>query len=159
MWAQLLARRWALMGIGLLALAIALAPAPATLAAPTDRHFRLEARSFEYTPPILDVDPGDRVTIDLAATDVVHGLYLDGYGLNITSDPGQTASLTFVADQPGTFRFRCSATCGALHPFMIGKLNVGPNWLLWRGLALGVLAVAAVAILAKALEPSQGSLP
>ena len=135
--------------LGLLALAIALVPAPATLAAPADRRFRIEASSFEYSPPILEVNPGDRVTLELVSTDVVHGLYLDGYGLNVESDPGQTASLAFTADRPGTFNFRCSVTCGALHPFMIGKINVGPNWLLARGLALGVLAVAAAWVIGK----------
>ena len=52
-------------------------------------------------------------------------------------------TLTFVADHAGSFRFRCSVTCGPLHPFMIGKLYVGPNWTLLRGSALAVLAAVA----------------
>ena len=48
--------------------------------------------------------------------------------------------MSFVADQAGTFRLRCSIPCGALHPFMIGTLHVGKNELLWRGLALAMLA-------------------
>jgi len=133
--------RWLM--IGLIALAIAVVPFPIASAAPTDRHFRIEASSFQYTPEAITVNPGDHVTIDLAATDVVHGLYIDGYELNVTADPGQTASLSFVADRSGTFRFRCSVTCGALHPFMIGKLNVGSNELLWRGLGFAMLAAVA----------------
>lgn len=129
--------------IGLIAFAIAVVPTPITMAAPTDRHFRIEASSFQYAPEAITVNPGDHVTIDLAATDVVHGLYIDGYDLNITADPGQTASLSFVADRAGTFRFRCSVTCGALHPFMIGKLNVGSNELLWRGFGFAMLAAVA----------------
>ena len=136
--------RWLMIGlIGLIALAIAFVPFPIASAAPTDRHFRIEASSFQYTPEAITVNPGDHVTIDLAATDVVHGLYIDGYELNVTADPGQTASLSFVADRSGTFRFRCSVTCGALHPFMIGKLNVGSNELLWRGLGFAMLAAVA----------------
>ncbi len=73
--------------------------------------------------------------------DVAHGLYLDAYELQITADPGQTESLTFIADRSGTFRFRCSLTCGDLHPFMIGKLHVGPNTLLWRGIGLACLSL------------------
>jgi len=80
------------------------------------------------------------VTIELIATDVVHGLYLDGYDLEIIANPGQTATLTFVADKPGAFRLRCSVTCGALHPFMIGKLNVGVNLLFYRAIGLSILA-------------------
>ncbi|CAG0930731.1 cytochrome c oxidase subunit II [Thermoflexales bacterium] len=132
-----------LLFIGLSALAIVMAPNPIALAAPAARHFRIEASSFQYTPAAIHVNPGDQVTIDLVATDVVHGLYIDGYDLNLTADPGQTASLSFSADRSGSFRFRCSVTCGALHPFMIGKLNVGANDLLWRAIGLGLLAISA----------------
>jgi heme/copper-type cytochrome/quinol oxidase subunit 2 len=139
-----LSPRWIV--IGLLALGIVVMPNPIALAAsagPTERHFRIEASAFQYTPEAIQVNPGDHVMIDLVSTDVVHGLYLDGYDLNVTADPGQTATLSFVADRSGSFRFRCSVTCGALHPFMIGKLNVGSNDLLWRAIGLGVLAVVA----------------
>lgn len=139
-----LSPRWIV--IGLLALTIVVVPNPIAVAAsagPAERHFRVEANSFQYTPEAIQVNPGDHVMIDLVSTDVVHGLYLDGYDLNVTADPGQTATLSFVADRTGSFRFRCSVTCGALHPFMIGKLNVGSNDLLWRAIGLGVLAVVA----------------
>jgi plastocyanin len=127
--------------LGLLALAVVFAPLPKGTAVPTAHTMRLEASSFEFSPAVIAVNPGDEVTIELTSTDVVHGLYLDGYDLAVTADPGQTATLTFTADKTGTFRFRCSVTCGALHPFMIGKLKVGQNLLLWRGLALSLLAV------------------
>ena len=122
---------------------ILVAPIPLTLAAPQERQFRIEASRYQYTPSVIHVNPGDRVTIDLTTMDVVHGLYVDGYGLNIIADPGQTTRLTFVADKPGTFALRCSAPCGPVHPFMVGKLNVGPNWLLWR--AMGIASIAAFA--------------
>jgi len=126
-----------------LALAVVLIPFPANAAAPTDKTFHILASQFEYNPAILSVNPGDRVTIELAATDVVHGLSIDGYNLAITSDPGQTARLSFVADRQGSFRFRCTVTCGNLHPFMIGKLKVGQNMVLWRAVALSGLALVA----------------
>jgi heme/copper-type cytochrome/quinol oxidase subunit 2 len=129
--------------LALAGLAIGLWPAPAAAAAQTDRHFRVEASQFAYAPATLYANLGDRITIDVVATDVEHGLYLDGYDLNVIAQPGQTAHLTFIADRAGMFRFRCSVTCGALHPFMIGKLNVGPNWLLVRAIGLAVLAVIA----------------
>lgn len=135
--------RWKWLALAGLSLAVAFLPLPPGRPAPTERYFRLEARRFAYAPAVLDVNPGDRVTIDLAALDVVHGLAVDGYDLNITADPGQTARLTFVADRAGTFRFRCTMTCGALHPFMLGKLNVGPNMLWWRAAALMMLAALA----------------
>ncbi len=129
--------------LALAGLAIGLWPAPGFLAAPTDRHFRIEASQFAYAPATLYANLGDRITIDVVATDVEHGLYLDGYDLNVIAPPGQTARLTFIADRAGDFRFRCSVTCGALHPFMIGKLNVGSNWPLMRAAGLAGLAVIA----------------
>lgn len=119
--------------------AIVFLPAPASAVPPAERQIQIEASSFAYTPGTISVNPGDVVTLELVATDMVHGLYLDGYGLSVTADPGQTARLTFVADKAGTFHFRCSVTCGPLHPFMLGRLNVGTNWLLWRALGLSLL--------------------
>jgi len=129
------------------AFAVAFAPLPFVSAptSPAPRIFRIEASQYAYSPAELHVNPGDRVTIELVSTDVVHGLYLDGYGVSVEADPGQTATLTFVANQPGSFRFRCSVTCGALHPFMIGKLTVGTNAALLRG--IGLALVGAIGIL------------
>ncbi len=126
-----------------LAIAVLIVPVPLTLAAPQERYVRIEASQFQYTPSVINVNPGDKVTIDLTSNDVVHGLYVDDYGVSITADPGQTSRLTFVADKAGTFALRCFAPCGPLHPFMVGKLNVGPNRLLWR--AIGVAGIAAFA--------------
>ncbi len=131
----------------LAALTVALAPIPLPRPTPVARTFRVVASQFAFTPPVLTVNPGDRVTIELTSADVVHGLYLDGYDLQVTADPGETATLTFTADRAGTFRFRCAVTCGDLHPFMIGKLRVGPNTLLWRGVALTLLASLAAVVL------------
>jgi len=132
------------MAFYLLALAILLVPVPTTGGEPTARTVRIEAGQFAYDPGVVAVNEGDIVTLEVVAADVVHGLYLDGYDLEVTADPGQTARLTFVADRPGTFRFRCSISCGAMHPFMIGKLTVGNNSgnnYLWRGIGLGVLVM------------------
>jgi heme/copper-type cytochrome/quinol oxidase subunit 2 len=126
-----------------LALLVAWTPLPGRLGPPAERTIRLHAVSFEYTPPVIHVNQGDRVNLEIVSTDVVHGVYIDGYGLQAIAEPGQTARLSFVANQPGSFRFRCPVACGALHPFMIGQLKVGSNGLLYRGIGLAFLAVLA----------------
>jgi cytochrome c oxidase subunit 2 len=126
----------------LLGLSILLVPFPFRWDPPAERIFRIEARRFEYSPSEIRVNPGDRVTIELAAMDVAHGLSIDGYGLSVTAEPGQSASLTFIADRSGTFRIRCTVICGGLHPFMIGKINVGVNETGWKVAALSVLIAA-----------------
>ncbi len=132
---------WRLSAVPLLAALILFLPIPSS-ASPADRTVRILASSFQYAPAIIRVNPGDRVTLELVSTDVVHGLYIDGYDLRVGADPGQTARLSFVADRTGTFRIRCSVTCGPLHPFMIGKLVVGTNGLAWRAAGLAILAAA-----------------
>jgi heme/copper-type cytochrome/quinol oxidase subunit 2 len=130
----------AIIFLGVIIVAI---PFPIGHRASTNRYYRVEANRFEYSPAILKANPGDKVTIDLVSTDVVHGLAVDGYGVETIADPGQSSRLTFIADRRGTFRFRCSATCGPMHPFMIGKLQVGQNELLWKGIALAFLVAFA----------------
>ncbi len=122
--------------IVLAALLVAFAPFPAIEAAPpTTRLVRVKASQFSYSPSTITVNPGDTVQIELVSTDVVHGLYVDGYSVSVQADPGQTRTLTFIADRSGSYRFRCNVTCGAMHPFMIGKLYVGENTTFIRGIA------------------------
>jgi len=122
-------------------LVVAFAPLPVSPIAPQERTFRIDARQYAYSPSELKVNAGDTVNIQLVSTDVVHGLYVDGFDVSIEADPGQTRTLSFVADKPGSFRFRCNVTCGAIHPLMIGKLTVGRNNWFFRSLGLATLAV------------------
>ena len=136
-------KAWPWIIAGIIALVILLAPMPVSSAPTVEREITIHASSFAYSPGTVHVDPGDRVTLELVATDVAHGLYIDSYDLDMKSEPGKTARLSFIADRGGTYRMRCSLSCGALHPFMIGKLKVGSNSLLWKAIALGSLAVIA----------------
>jgi len=128
-----------------IALVILFTPIPERIPPSEERSFRVEASQFAFSPAILKVNRGDQITIELVSQDVVHGLAVDGYGYEISADPGQPKSLTFTANKSGSFRIRCSVTCGNMHPFMIGKLQVGRNDLLWRGIGLSVLAVVSAA--------------
>ena len=138
--------RFSLLLFVMAGLVVAFAPLPVPTIAPQERTIQMDARQFAYSPSELKVKPGDTVTIQLLSTDVVHGLYVDGYDVSVEADPGQTATLTFVADKLGSFRFRCNVTCGAMHPFMIGKITVGTNNWLFRSIVLAALAVVGVMI-------------
>ncbi len=123
----------------LLALIVLVVPIPMT-AAPISRTITLNLKQFEFMPGRLEVNQGDRVVITLQADDVVHGFYLDGYGIDQRVEPGVARQVEFVADQPGKFRYRCSVSCGSLHPFMIGELVVNANSPFWK--AVGLIAIA-----------------
>jgi heme/copper-type cytochrome/quinol oxidase subunit 2 len=120
-------------------LLIAFSPIPNVQAKPKTVTIPVQAKSYAFSPGVIKVNRGDRVVLELTSLDVAHGLYLDVYNLALKSNPGQTARLSFVADKAGTFRFRCSVTCGALHPFMMGKLKVGINELVLRGTAFAIV--------------------
>ncbi len=141
--------RFSLLLFVMAGLVVAFAPLPVQPITPQERTFEIDAHQFAYSPSELHVNPGDTVTIQLISTDVVHGLYVDGYGISIEADPGQSATLTFVADKPGSFRFRCNVTCGAMHPFMIGKLTVGDNSWLYRSIGLALLVVIGMTLSVK----------
>lgn len=122
--------------------------------------FTIQARQYAYEPPILHINRGDTVRIKLLTLDVVHGFYLEGFGIDVHVFPSpprmllrdetypdgfrEIEEVVFIADKVGKFRFRCSHTCGPLHPFMQGEMVVGPNYPYYAGLgaAVGVTAAA-----------------
>jgi len=124
-------------------------PFPAAGDLGKDQVIDIQASQFQFDPGTIRVKPGDQVTINLTALDVAHGIYLDGYDLELNVDPGRTKSFTFTADRQGSFRFRCSISCGDLHPFMIGKLQIGPNLTFLRGVGLSAIVMIAIATRSK----------
>jgi heme/copper-type cytochrome/quinol oxidase subunit 2 len=132
----------------LVGLLVLVAPWPGVILSAGEREIHVLARDYAYSPGVIRVSRGDRVTLVLEAEDVTHGLYLDGYGVDLVAVPGRASRATFVADRPGKFRLRCSKVCGTLHPFMLGELVVTPNSPFWRAIGLAVLAaVGTVAFL------------
>lgn len=125
-----------------LALLVLLLPAP-LITAPVTHHVTLAAEQFAYDPPVLRVNRGDRVLLTLQARDVVHGFYLDGYDIETRVEPGISQQVEFTADRVGKYRYRCSVSCGTLHPFMIGELVVGPNLTYIRAVGLTLVVLGA----------------
>ncbi len=130
----------------------------------------IDAHKFAYSPSRVNVNQGDTVILRLRPQDASHGLYVDGYDLETHANPAvpgvpsEGGILKFVADTPGKFRFRCSITCGNLHPFMIGELNVesgtpGTNAPFVAAAAAAVLVGAGgVAYVWRSRRPSDGSV-
>jgi heme/copper-type cytochrome/quinol oxidase subunit 2 len=145
-------KRWSVvLAIGLAGLTILFIPLPVHAAQPSARMIRVAASQFAYRPAVIRVNPGDTVTLEIVSTDVVHGVYIDGYGISASADPGQTMRLSFVAERSGSFRIRCNQPCGSLHPFMIGMLQVGSQTGLVR--AIGLAAFGALAAVVASPSP------
>lgn len=135
-------RQFAIVVITLLLILVALlVPIPATASAPQTRTIEVTARQFAFEPATLDIRRGDTVTIHFESLDAAHGFFIDGYDVDIQAEPGKSAEATFVADKEGKFKIRCSVSCGALHPFMIGEINVEPDFPSARAVAATVIAM------------------
>jgi heme/copper-type cytochrome/quinol oxidase subunit 2 len=128
-----------------LMIAVWLVPVPGSAHA-TTHEIKLDASQYAYTPGRVRVNQGDRVIITLTASDVVHGFYLDDYGLERRVEPGVSQQIIFTADKAGKFRYRCSVNCGSLHPFMIGELVVTSNTPYWRAIAIVLVAASGMLI-------------
>ncbi|MCH8120560.1 MAG: hypothetical protein IIC00_12625 [Planctomycetes bacterium] len=108
------------------------------------REFFIKARQYAYDPPRIIVNKGDELHIRLASLDVVHGFFLEGHDIDALIEPGvrgfklrhpsegkeftDVNEVVFTVEHTGKFRYRCSHTCGTLHPFMQGELIVRPNY-------------------------------
>lgn len=99
------------------------------------------AKRFEYSPEPVHVKKGTKVQLKITATDHDHGFKIatfpDGAaqagtpGLVFASaqdcwqlKKGETTTIEFLAQTPGTYTFRCCHTCGLGHRGMKGELLV-----------------------------------
>ncbi len=92
---------------------------------------RMTAIRSHFTPEYIRVRQGDRVTIHITsieqAHDATHGFGISKYNINLSLEPGESQTVTFVADQAGVFPFYCTEFCSALHLEMTGYLLVEPR--------------------------------
>jgi nitrous-oxide reductase len=83
------------------------------------------------TPEIIEAEVGDKVILHFTnlerAEDEVHGFAMYGQNVQLSIEPGKTASATFVADKEGVYPYYCTEFCSALHLEMQGYLLVKPK--------------------------------
>ncbi len=84
----------------------------------------IEAFQWGFAPSTMRVKKGSHVKISLTSRDVPHGFSLLEYDVSQTILPGQTSTVSFVADKRGTFSFGCDIACGDGHQEMRGVLIV-----------------------------------
>ena len=84
-----------------------------------------------FTPEIVEVNEGDTVNFIITnserAEDETHGFSVSTFDVNLSLEPGKTATASIVADKPGVFSYYCTEFCSALHLEMTGYLVVRPE--------------------------------
>lgn len=123
------------------------------------------------------VNKGDTIVLKPASADVTHGFLLDGYPLEfmmrkgaaflkytwegengkLQADWDRVSEVEFVADKAGKFTYRCTQTCGNLHPFMTGELIVKPNTHYYLIISLSIWLVLSMLFFFRADSGSDGT--
>ena len=140
-------KAWILIILTLIA-AVAIPLSIQLLPAKTRTHtLALEAKKYGYSPSRIIVNKGDKIVLKPTSLDATHGFLLDGHPVEfimrkgaaflkytwededgkLQADWDRVSEVEFVTDKAGKFTFRCTQTCGNLHPFMTGELIVKPN--------------------------------
>ena len=129
-----------------------------------ERDIYISAQQWEYDPYRIIVNQGDRIRLTLASQDVVHGFFLEAHDIEAALYPGRPQfqmrhpsrekkykpvdDVVFDVKRFGKYYYRCSVTCGTLHPFMLGELIVLPNYPFWAALgATGGILLAGFAMM------------
>ncbi len=124
-----------------------------------ERTFVIEMENIQFRPNLIQVDPGDIVTILVFNNDTTgHTLDITEFAVHIGTRtdpllPGQNQTRTFTADRAGTFWFFCdipghASRSGNEWTGMAGRLIVGqtpaPLDLTVAFVAGGVIAAAVI---------------
>lgn len=73
------------------------------------KEFTIDAFNFGYSMDEIRVNQGDRVTITLTNSDGFHDWVVDEFNAATERiSTGDTATVTFVADEAGSFEYYCS---------------------------------------------------
>jgi nitrous-oxide reductase len=91
----------------------------------------MTATRSHFNPEHVKVQQGDHVIWKITNTerteDATHGFALPGYDINLSLEPGETATLAFDATDAGVYTWYCSEFCSALHLEMMGYFLVAPK--------------------------------
>jgi cytochrome c oxidase subunit II len=116
-------------------------PGPALAQNDAVQVIEVTAKKYEYSPDPIHVKRGSKIQLKITAVDHDHGFSIstvpDGSNSNgsdglVFSSPqecwqlkkGETTTIEFLAQTPGTYSFKCCHVCGLGHRGMKGQLDV-----------------------------------
>jgi nitrous-oxide reductase len=97
----------------------------------TTVHVKSIVKRSEFGPRGFRVKEGDEVTITMtnieSSPDIIHGLAIPEYDVNLALAPQDTREFTFTAEKPGVYWMYCTYFCSALHLEMRSPMIVEPR--------------------------------
>ena len=91
---------------------------------PNAQVFEVRGVNYSFDVSEIKVKKGETVTINFESTDGFHDLVIDAFNVKTKKvQPGAKTSITFVANEAGTFEYYCSIGSHRAHG-MVGKLVV-----------------------------------
>jgi cytochrome c oxidase subunit 2 len=103
---------------------VALALVVTAAAQQAPRIIEVTAKKYDFTPSTIEVQQGERVILRVTATDRLHGIGIEKFGVDREVPRGKTIEVEFVAAEAGTFPVLCTEDCGKGHDDMTGTLVV-----------------------------------
>ena len=103
---------------------VALGACAQTGAAGDVHEVQVRAKKYAFSPKVITVKKGERVSLTITALDRDHGFKLDAFKIDQKLKQGDPTTIEFTADKAGTYSFRCSDFCGMGHLKMKGRLVV-----------------------------------
>ncbi len=93
-------------------------------------HVYMTAVRSHFTPEHVEIQKGDHVTWHITnietSLDATHGFAIPEHNINLSLEPGETATFEFDANASGVYNFYCTEFCSALHLEMVGYMTVQP---------------------------------
>ncbi len=86
---------------------------------PSDPQFKLSDGKYLTAAEELHIPAGQKIKIELSATDVIHSFYVPKLGAHKDAVPGRSTAVWMQADRPGTYTGQCSEFCGTGHADML----------------------------------------
>jgi nitrous-oxide reductase len=91
----------------------------------------MSAKRSEFGLSDFTVKEGDEVRLTTTniegIRDIVHGVAIPRYDVNLAIAPQDTREVTFTADEPGVYWIYCTYFCSALHLEMRSRMIVEPR--------------------------------
>jgi cytochrome c oxidase subunit II len=89
------------------------------------KEVQMTAKKYDFSPSTVEVSAGTKIVFKITAEDREHGFEIAGAKTGcVKIKKGETATVEYLAEKPGTVEFKCCVFCGMGHGGMKGKIVV-----------------------------------